>query len=125
MHGIYVNIPTPSAPHSPPPSPLLPELHDVLRVRLRVVVGHEDARVAHVVDGRVEEDRAVARRRRERVLHAAAVLADDDPGEEHVLHALRVGPRVGGARGVVRVARKVDALAVDGRVLAWLGLRKG
>ena len=63
--------------------------------------------------------------RRERVSHAAAVLADDDPGEEHVLHALRVGPRVGGARGVGRVARKVDALAVDGRVLAWLGLGEG
>ena len=40
---------------------LLPELDEVVRVRLRVAVGHEDRRVAHVVDGRVKEDRAVAR----------------------------------------------------------------
>ena len=40
---------------------LLPELDEVVRVRLRVAIRHEDGRVAHVVDGRVKEDRAVAR----------------------------------------------------------------
>ena len=46
---------------------LLPKLDEVVRVRLRVAVGHEDRRVAHVVDGRVKEDRAVARLVRVRV----------------------------------------------------------
>ena len=51
-------------------------------------------------------------------MHAAAVLASDDAAKEHVLHALRVGLRVRCRRRVGRVARKVDALAIDGRVLA-------
>ena len=46
---------------------LLPELDEVVRVRLRVAIRHEDRRVAHVVDGRVKEDRAVARLVRVRV----------------------------------------------------------
>ena len=46
---------------------LLPKLDEVVWVRLRVAIRHEDGRVAHVVDGRVEEDRAVARLVRLRV----------------------------------------------------------
>ena len=40
---------------------LLPKLDEVVRVRLRVAIRHEDGRVAHVVDSRVKKDRAVAR----------------------------------------------------------------
>ena len=46
---------------------LLPKLDEVVRVRLRVAIRHEDRRVAHVVDGRVKKDRAVARLVRVRV----------------------------------------------------------
>ena len=40
----------------------------------------------------------------ERILRAAAILADDHPASEHVLHAVGVGARVGAAGGVCHVA---------------------
>mmetsp|Transcript_30058 Transcript_30058/g.98319 ORF Transcript_30058/g.98319 Transcript_30058/m.98319 type:complete len:1432 (+) Transcript_30058:958-5253(+) len=99
------------------------ELDEVLRVRLRVVVGDEDLRVGDVVDRRVEEEvpRVVADVGREAVADALAVLADDDAAEKDGLDAVLVGLAVERVRGVGRVAREVDALAEEGRVLAAEG----
>ena len=76
---------------------LLPKLDEVVRVRLRVAIRHEDRRVAHVVDGRVKEDRAVARLVRVRVRVRVRAMA-------------RVRAR-GRAMGRVRVTVRVKGRA--------------
>ena len=98
----------------------LRELDHVLGVRLRVVVRDEDGGVFDVVDRAVVEDVAgrVAHVGRERVLDALGPLADDGAHQENGLHALGVGRAVEREGGVGRVAREVDALAVQRRVLA-------
>ena len=97
----------------------LREADAVLGVGLGVVVGDEDARVRHVVDGRVVEEVAprVAHVGRQRVLDALGPRADDDAHGEDGLQPAPVGGRVEWIRAVTRVPRKVDALAVERRVL--------
>ena len=101
----------------------LREADAVLGVGLGVVVGHEDARVRHVVDRRVVEEVAprVAHVGRQRVLDALGPRADDDAHGEDGLQPAPVGGRVEWMRAVRCVPRKVDALAVERRVLAAEG----
>mmetsp|Transcript_8183 Transcript_8183/g.13756 ORF Transcript_8183/g.13756 Transcript_8183/m.13756 type:complete len:218 (-) Transcript_8183:28-681(-) len=101
--------------HARTPSSL--ELDQVLRVRLGVVVRHEDGRAAHVVHRAVVElvRRYVAHVWGELITFALAVLANDDAARKHVLHAIRVGRRVQLIRRVFCVAREVNALAINGK----------
>ena len=72
----------------------LPEGDHVLRVGLRVVVGHVDLGVAAAVHRRVVELVTMAHGGRGRVCLAAAELAHDDAADEDALEALVADARV-------------------------------
>merc|ERR1719316_642895 len=109
---------TPSGMCSLPASLSLCELHQVLRVRLRIVIGDEDAGVVLVVHSGVVEVVTLANVRGQRVFDSLAELAHDDAAEEHALHASLVGRAVLSLAAVGRVPGEVDPLAIHGGVPA-------